>query len=229
MKYIKKISLVIMFFGFTSFAVTDNFEAWDIKPIDGNTALTFSIFDEVKVIQENLGAKVEYWQHDVMGDNVVSYVIRFNTGSEWASFKDKLAQSEEFQNWISEYWPILGPNVLASYSLNNIIEPSADKNIWKDANVVHFSAWEAFPGRGVDMIESMQKSIAISKKYDLDAYTYSSGLGQVFFVMTGESWSDLQKKIEKRNASNEWNQYWMGINNDPSGNFVRAAYSVRVN
>ena len=47
---------------------------------------------------------------------------------------------------------------MIDYSLNNILEPSADKNIWKDANVVHFSAWEAFPGRGVDMIESMQKS-----------------------------------------------------------------------
>ena len=87
----------------------------------------------------------------------------------------------------------------------------------------------SFPGRAVDMIESMQKSIAISKKYDLDAYTYSSGLGQVFFVMAGESWSDLQKKIEKRNASKEWNQYWTGINKDPSGDFIRAAYSVRVN
>ena len=76
---------------------------------------------------------------------------------------------------------------------------------------------------------SYQKTIKLMEKYDLDAYTYSSGLGQIFFIMAGESWSDLQKKIEKRNASKEWNQYWMGINKDPSGNFVRAAYSVRVN
>ena len=229
MKYIKKMTLMALLLGFTSFAITDNFEAWDIKPVDGSTALTFSIFDEVKVIQEKLGAHVEYWQHDVMGDNVVSYVIRFNTGAEWASFKDKLAQSEEFQSWIAEYWSILGPNILASYSLNNVINPSAEKNIWKDANVVHFSSWEALPGQGSDMIESMQKSIEISKKYDLDAFAYSSGLGQVFFVMAGESWSDLQKKLEKRNASKEWNQHWMNINENPSGTFIRAAYSVKVN
>ena len=54
MKYIKKISLVLLLLGFTSFAVSDNFEAWDIKPIDGSTALTFSIFNEVKVIQEKV-------------------------------------------------------------------------------------------------------------------------------------------------------------------------------
>ena len=65
------------------------------------------VFDSAKAIQEKLGVKVDYWQHDVNGDNVVSYVLRFADLAEWAAFKDAAMNNSEWDEWISTEWPIL--------------------------------------------------------------------------------------------------------------------------
>ena len=207
----------------------DNFEAGDFKPINGSLQETIAWFDQAKVVHERLGGKVEYWQHDVMGNNVISYLIRFDKQENWASFKDKLATDEAWQAWINNNYKTFSSHLVESFSLGNVLNPSAEASAWDDLNVIGFSAWEVADGKVIsDLLTSMQKSAEIDNEFELNPMVYSSGLGPLYYLVGGENWTDLQGKIAKRNESKAWTDYLTAAGQDPAGEFVRQAFSIRI-
>jgi len=229
MKYLSLLLLAfcILFFGSNSHS--DNFEAWDFKPINGSLEETIIWFDQAKAVHERLGGKVEYWQHDVMGNNVISYLIRFDTPESWASFKDKLATDEAWQTWINKNYKTFSSHLVESFSLGNVLNPNAKASAWDDLNIIGFSAWEVADDKVItDLLTSMQKSSEIDSEFNLSPMVYSSGLGPLYYLIGGKNWADLQSKIAKRNESKAWTEYWTAAGQDPAGDFVRQAFSVRI-
>ena len=208
---------------------SDGFEAWDFKPINGSLQDTIAWLNEAKAVHERLGGSVEYWQHDVMGNNVVSYIIRFDTGENWASFKDKLSEDDAWQSWINANYATFSSHLVESFYLGNVFNPNATSSVWEDINIVYFSAWETADGKtAADLLTSMQTSASIQDKFDLNPMVYSSGLGAIYFVTGAASWSEWQTNVTKRNESTEWVEYWSTAGRDPAGEFVQQATSVRI-
>ena len=84
------------------FVSADLFEAWDFKAIDGDVQNNVAMMESAREIHEKMGAHVEYWLHDVNGENVVSYVIRFKDMDDWAKFKDTQLASEAWSKAAGE-------------------------------------------------------------------------------------------------------------------------------
>ena len=213
----------------SSHVYSDGFEAWDFKPINGSLQETIAWFDKAKAVHERLGGSVEYWQHDVMGNNVISYVIRFNTGEDWASFKDKLSSDGAWQSWIDANYATFSSHLVESFNMGNMLDPNGASSMWDGINVVGFSAWEVAEGKTVaDLMASMQESVVIQSKFDLNPMIYSAGLGAIYFVLGGENWTEFQANTAKRNQSQEWIDYWTAAGQDPAGEFVQQAFTVRI-
>lgn len=100
-----------IFFTFALSSQAEIFEAWDFSAIDGDVQNNIALFESAKAIQEKAGAHVEYWQHDVNGENVIAYVIRFKDLSSWAKWKDAMLTNEDWLEWVAEEWP--PPNITA--------------------------------------------------------------------------------------------------------------------
>ena len=106
--------LAAILFTFALFSQAEIFEAWDFSAIDGDVQNNIALFESAKAIQEKAGAHVEYWQHDVNGENVIAYVIRFKDLSSWAKWKDAMLTNEDWLEWIAEEWPKARPHLVTS-------------------------------------------------------------------------------------------------------------------
>ena len=211
-------------------AFAEIFEAWDFHAIDGDQQQNIELFESARAIQEKLGVKVEYWQHDVGGENVISYVLRFDDLAAWAAFKDAAMSNGEWTSWIASEWPKLRPHLVASYALNNVFKADAPANLMDGYNVSYLSAWKAGPNASsLDLMASIQKSTAISEKFGLQSNTYISGPEGIYYVaVSGENFTSLEKQISARNASPEWQAYWTAAQTNPAGEFVRQAWITRI-
>ena len=214
-----------------SHAQAEIFEAWDFAAIDGDAQNNIAFFDSAKAIQERTGAHVEYWQHDVNGENVIAYVIRFDDLASWAKWKDEISSNEEWLNWMATEWPKARPYLQASYIMNNLFNPDAAVNLTEGLNVAYMSAWQApdsFLANNIKLMESIQESVAISDKFGINTNVYVNGPSGIFYIFNmGESFQDLVTKIEERNASDEWQTYWTNAQSQRAGKFVRQAWITR--
>ena len=225
-----RLFVAIFLASIVNFAAADVFEAWDFRAIDGDIQKNIDVFDSAKAIQEKLGVKVDYWQHDVNGDNVVSYVLRFADLAEWAAFKDAAMNNSEWAEWISTEWPKLRPHLVASYAMTNVLNPEAGKDITDGHNVGYWNAWEARENHtSAELLASIQKSTAISQKFGIETNTYTSGPEGIFYVFnTAENFVEFEKKFAERNASKEWIEYWTQAQENRVGRFVRQSWITRV-
>ena len=230
MKFILGIQVIFLTVTFSGKLNADVFESWEFKPVNGSLQETIAWFDQAKPLHEELGAKVEYWQHDVMGNNVIAYVMRFDSGDDWAVFKDKLAADEAWLSWFTDNYGTFSANLIESFFVGNASNTMAKSDIWDDINVIGFSAWEPVKGKPATIcFESMQKSAEIQEKFGLNPAVYSSGLGPGYFMTGGKTWTEYQESRNKRNESKEWTEYWTAAGeNAPACDFVRQAFAVRV-
>ncbi|MBT3869228.1 MAG: hypothetical protein HOF19_15070 [Gammaproteobacteria bacterium] len=214
----------------SSAASAEIFEAWDFSAIEGDAQQNIALFDSAKVIQEKAGAHVEYWQHDVNGENVIAYVIRFKDLASWAKWKDDMSANEDWLNWSAKEWPKARPHLVASYAMNNLLNPEADVDLTEGMNVMYMSAWEASDdSNNMKLFASIQKSVKISEDFGISSQVYVNGPSGIFYIFNmGESFVDLTSKLEKRNTSKEWQEYWSNAQTQRAGQFVRQAWITRV-
>ena len=214
----------------SSVASAEIFEAWDFSAIEGDVQQNIALFESARAIQEKAGAHVEYWQHDVNGENVIAYVIRFKDLASWAKWKDDMSTNEDWLNWSSNEWPKARPHLVASYAMNNLFNPGADVDLTEGSNVMYMSAWEASDDSdNMKLFASIQKSVEISDDFGLTTQVYVNGPSGIFYIFNmGESFVDLTSKLEKRNTSKEWQEYWSNAQTQRAGQFVRQAWITRV-
>jgi len=206
------------------------FEAWDFSAIDGDVQNNIAMFESAKAIQEEAGAHVEYWQHDVNGENVIAYVIRFKDLSSWAKWKDAMLVNEDWLEWVAQEWPKARPHLVTSYAMNNLFNPEAGVNLTEGFNVSYMSAWEPTANSNtMKLMESIERSVAISNDFGISTNVYLNGPSGVFYIFNmGASFTDLTSKIEARNASDAWQEYWGNAQIQRAGQFVRQAWITRV-
>ena len=214
----------------SSAASAEILEAWDFSAIEGDAQQNIALFDSAKVIQEKAGAHVEYWQHDVDGENVIAYVIRFKDLASWAKWKDNMSANEDWLNWSSKEWPKARPHLVASYAMNNLLNPEADVDLTEGMNVMYMSAWEASDdSNNMKLFASIQNSVKISEDFGISSQVYVNGPSGIFYIFNmGKSFVDLTSKLEKRNTSKEWQEYWSNAQTQRPGQFVRQAWITRV-
>ena len=214
----------------SSAASAEIFEAWDFSAIEGDAQQNIALFDSAKVIQEKAGGHVEYWQHDVDGENVIAYVIRFKDLASWAKWKDDMSANEDWLNWSSKERPKARPHLVASYAMNNLLNPEADVDLTEGMNVMYMSAWEASDdSNNMKLFASIQNSVKISEDFGISSQVYVNGPSGIFYIFNmGESFVDLTSKLEKRNTSKEWQEYWSNAQTQRAGQFVRQAWITRV-
>jgi hypothetical protein len=225
-----KLLILLISVAFSSGTSAEIFEAWDFSAIEGDVQKNIALFDSAKEIQEKLGAHVEYWQHDVDGENLVSYVIRFKDLASWAKWKDEMLSNEDWQNWSAKTWPKARPHLVASYAMSNLFNPEADVDLTKGLNVIYMSAWEASDDSdNMKLFASIQKSVEISNNFGITTQVYVNGPSGIFYIFNmGESFVDLTSKFEKRNASQAWQQYWSNAQIERAGQFVRQLWATRI-
>ena len=206
------------------------FEAWDFSAIDGDVQNNIAMFESAKAIQEEAGAHVEYWQHDVNGENVIAYVIRFKDLSSWAKWKDAMLTNEDWLEWVAREWPKARPHLVTSYAMNNLFNPEAGVNLTEGFNVSYMSAWEPTANSNtMKLMASIERSVAISNDFGISTNVYLNGPSGVFYIFNmGASFTDLTSKIEARNASDAWQEYWGNAQIQRAGQFVRQAWITRV-
>jgi len=226
----RNIAAMILFSAFASFASAELFEAWDFKAIDGDTTKNIALFEGARVIQEEMGAHVEYWQHDVNGDNVVAYVIRFKDMEAWATFKDTASTNAKWLAWIASDWPKLQPHLVTSYAMDNLLDPAAKTDLTEGLNVSYMSAWTpSESSNNMALMESIQKSVAISDDFGINSNVYVNGPSGIFYIFNmDENYTALSKKLTARNASKAWQDYWSAAQINRVGEFVRQAWITRV-
>ena len=117
------------------------FEAWDFSAIDGDVQNNVALFESAKAIQESAGAHAEYWQQDVNGENVISYVVRFPDLSSRVKWKDEMLCNEEWLEWVSKEWPKARPHLVTSYAMNYLLEPTAAVDLQKDLASLTCQPW----------------------------------------------------------------------------------------
>jgi len=222
------IATVLLVFALPSQA--EIFEAWDFSAIDGDVQNNIAMFESAKAIQEKAGAHVEYWQHDVNGENVIAYVIRFKDLSSWAKWKDAMLTNEEWLAWVAQEWPKARPHLVTSYAMNNLIDPTAGVDLTDGLNVAYMSAWEpTVTSNTVKLSESIYRSVAISNDFGISTNVYVNGPSGVFYIFNmGASFTDLTSKLEARNSSEAWQEYWGNAQVQRAGQFVRQAWITRV-
>lgn len=222
--------LAAILFTFSLFSQAEIFEAWDFSAIDGDVQNNIALFESAKAIQEKAGAHVEYWQHDVNGENVIAYVIRFKDLSSWAKWKDAMLTNEDWLEWIAEEWPKARPHLVTSYAMNNLFDPAAGVDVTDGLNVSYMSAWEPSANSNtMKLMESIQRSVAISDNFGIATNVYVNGPSGIFYIFNmGSSFTDLTAKLEARNASEAWQQYWGNAQIQRAGQFVRQAWITRV-
>ena len=222
--------LALIAFSFSLPSQAEIFEAWDFSAIDGDMQNNVAMFESAKAIQERAGAHVEYWQHDVNGENVISYVIRFADLSAWAKWKDDMLSNEDWLEWVSEEWPKARPHLVTSYAMNNLFDPAAGVDLTEGLNVAYMSAWEpSANSNSMKLMESIQRSTAISDDFEISTSVYLNGPSGVFYIFNlGKSFTDLAAKLEARNTSKAWQEYWGNAQMQRSGQFVRQAWITRV-
>ena len=205
-------------------------EIWNFTAIDGDYQNNVALFESAKAIQEKAGAKVEYWQHDINGDNIISYVARFKDTAAWAMWKDALMADESWLNWINSSWPKARPHLANSYAMNNLLNPAAGTDIADGINVSYMSAWQpSEDSNNMLLMASIQKSAAISEKFGLQTDVYINGPSGIFYIFSGgSSWADVEAKLTKRNASAEWQEYWSNAQIKRAGQFVQQAWITRL-
>jgi hypothetical protein len=206
------------------------FEAWDFSAIDGDVQNNIAMFESAKAIQEEAGAHVEYWQHDVNGENVIAYVIRFKDLSSWAKWKDAMLVNEDWLEWVAQEWPEARPHLVTSYAMSNLFNPEAGVNLTEGLNVSYMSAWEPTENSNtMKLMASIERSVAISNDFGISTNVYMNGPSDVFYIFNmGASFTDLTSKIEARNASDAWQEYWGNAQIQRAGQFVRQAWITRV-
>ena len=206
------------------------FEAWDFSAIDGDVQNNIAMFESAKAIQEEAGAHVEYWQHDVNGENVIAYVIRFKDLSSWAKWKDAMLVNEDWLEWVAQEWPKARPHLVTSYAMSNLFNPEAGVNLTEGFNVSYMSAWEPTANSNtMKLMASIERSVAISNDFGISTNVYLNGPSGVFYIFNmGASFTDLTSKIEARNASDAWQEYWGNAQIQRAGQFVRQAWITRV-
>jgi hypothetical protein len=206
------------------------FEAWDFSAIDGDVQNNIAMFESAKAIQEEAGAHVEYWQHDVNGENVIAYVIRFKDLSSWAKWKDAMLVNEDWLEWVAQEWPEARPHLVTSYAMSNLFNPEAGVNLTEGFNVSYMSAWEPTENSNtMKLMASIERSAAISNDFGISTNVYLNGPSGVFYIFNmGASFTDLTSKIEARNASDAWQEYWGNAQIQRAGQFVRQAWITRV-
>ena len=222
------IATVLLVFALPSQA--EIFEAWDFSAIDGDVQNNIAMFESAKAIQEKAGAHVEYWQHDVNGENVIAYVIRFKDLSSWAKWKDAMLANEEWLAWVAQEWPKARPHLVTSYAMNNLFDPTAGVDLTDGLNVAYMSVWEpTVTSNTMKLSESIYRSVAISNDFGISTNVYVNGPSGVFYIFNmGASFTDLTSKLEARNSSETWQEYWGNAQVQRAGQFVRQAWITRV-
>ena len=212
------------------FVSADLFEAWDFKAIDGDVQNNVAMMESAREIHEKMGAHVEYWLHDVNGENVVSYVIRFKDMDDWAKFKDAQLASEAWSNWVAKQWPKSQPYLVTSYAMSNLFNPTQGTDVTDGLNVSYMSAWQASDNsNNMALYASIEKSTAISEKYGITTQVYLNGPSGIFYIFSfGENFQDISKKTQARNNSAEWQQYWTDAQINRVGEFVRQGWITKI-
>ena len=177
-----------------------------------------------------MGAHIEYWLHDVNGENVIAYLIRFKDTDGWAKFKDEQMTSEAWSSWVANEWPKAQPYLVTSYAMNNLLNPNAGVDISEGLNVSYMSAWEASDdSNNMELFASIQESVALSEKHGLATQVYINGPSGIFYIFNfGESYKEITSKFQKRNNSPEWQKYWTEAQMKRSGQFVRQAWVTKL-
>ena len=79
------------------------------------------------------------------------------------------------------------------------------------------------------LMESIQRSVAISDEFGIATSVYVNGPSSIFYIFNmGSSFTDLTAKLEARNASEAWQKYWGNAQIQRAGQFVRQAWITRV-
>ncbi len=221
MKYIKKLlltfTLVISLNTFTEIA-----EVYSWKANPGQGADMIETMVEAATIQRNLGAHVTINQLDVGSQNQIDYVIRFDSMSEWGSYRDKLQASPEW----NEFWNRVGedPNgeLEMSFAASNL-DASVKSSSFSNSGVYGVWVWEVTAGKLPEVLENFAKAKAIYEELGARAEYYSEGLGlsnTLHFLMLFDDWSDMASFME--NAANSQKLQMFQASVDPeSATLVR--------
>lgn len=221
MKYIKKLlltfTLVISLNTFTEIA-----EVYSWKANPGQGADMIETMVEAATIQRNLGAHVTINQLDVGSQNQIDYVIRFDSMSEWGSYRDKLQASPEW----NEFWNRVGedPNgeLEMSFAASNL-DTSVKSSSFSNSGVYGVWVWEVTAGKLPEVLENFAKAKAIHEELGARAEYYSEGLGlsnTLHYLMLFDDWSDMASFME--NAANSQKLQMFQASVDPeSATLVR--------
>ena len=221
MKYIKKLlltfTLVISLNTFTEIA-----EVYSWKANPGQGADMIETMVEAATIQRNLGAHVTINQLDVGSQNQIDYVIRFDSMSEWGSYRDKLQASPEW----NEFWNRVGedPNgeLEMSFAASNL-DASVKSSSFSNSGVYGVWIWEVTAGKLPEVLENFAKAKAIHEELGARAEYYSEGLGlssTLHYLMIFDNWSDMASFME--NAANSQKLQMFQASVDPeSATLVR--------
>ncbi len=221
MKYIKKLlltfTLVISLNTFTEIA-----EVYSWKANPGQGADMIETMVEAATIQRNLGAHVTINQLDVGSQNQIDYVIRFDSISEWGSYRDKLQASPEW----NEFWNRVGedPNgeLEMSFAASNL-DASVQSSSFSNSGVYGVWVWEVTAGKLPEVLENFAKAKAIHEELGARSEYYSEGLGlsnTLHYLMLFDDWSDMASFME--NAANSQKLQMFQASVDPeSATLVR--------
>ncbi len=221
MKYIKKLLLTFtLVTSLNTFSEIAEVYSWKANPGQGADMIETMV--EAATIQRNLGAHVTINQLDVGSQNQIDYVIRFDSMSEWGSYRDKLQASPEW----NEFWNRVGedPNgeLEMSFAASNL-DASVKSSSFSNSGVYGVWVWEVAAGKLPEVLENFAKAKAIHEELGARAEYYSEGLGlsnTLHYLMLFDDWSDMARFME--NAANSQKLQMFQASVDPeSATLVR--------
>ncbi len=114
--------------------------------------------------------------------------------------------------------------------MNNLFNPTAGVELQMDlTSLICPPGSLSANSNTMKLMASIQSSIAISNDFGIESNVYLNGPSGVFYIFNmGASFTDLTAKLEARNASEAWQEYWGNAQIQRAGQFVRQAWITRV-
>tara|TARA_B100001173_G_C15807438_1_gene470431 strand:- start:62 stop:754 length:693 start_codon:yes stop_codon:yes gene_type:complete len=211
-----KIFITSLFLTISLSAKAEIAEVYSWKANPGQGADMIETMVEAATIQRDLGAHVTINQLDVGSQNQIDYVIRFDSMSEWGSYRDKLQASPAW----NEFWNRVGedPNgeLEMSFAASNL-DSSVKSSSFSNSGVYGVWVWEVAAGKLPEVLENFANAKAIHENLGARAEYYSEGLGAsstLHYLMLFDDWSDMASFME--NAANSEENQRFQANVDPS-------------
>ena len=187
-------------------AHADILSLWGARAFNGDVAATLAQYKTLTPLAEKHGAQVELFVDDTLGQQQVTFGMRFNTLTDWGTFKDAFNNDPEVAAWMAENQPDYNRHFTQSMLWANVSSPGAGVGIVEGKNVFWAGSFMATSPSNADRtVREFTKMAKYIEGLGGTAHIYTNGIDDnIWFTFGFDSFSEGSQLFTQLATDKAW-------------------------